>query len=95
MILLNRREFIETLRNGLKELPENEIMDILYNYEEHFEIGLSKGKSEEEIAEELGEPKNIARAYIATSKISQAENNPSTKNLLRAILAAMPLGFLI
>ncbi|WP_236616416.1 DUF1700 domain-containing protein [Schnuerera ultunensis] len=93
MILLNRREFVETLRNGFKGLPENEIMDILYDYEEHFEVGLSKGKSEEEIAEELGGPTNIARTYIATSKISEAENNPSPKNLLRAVLAAMALGF--
>lgn len=93
MILLNRREFIEILRSGLKGLPENEIMDILYDYEEHFEIGLSKGKTEEEIAKELGNPKIIAKSYKTNSKISEAENNPSPKNLLRAIVSATALGF--
>lgn len=92
MILLNRTEFISTLRSGLKGLPENEIMDILYDYEEHFEIGLSKGKSEEEIARELGDPRKISKAYRVSSTISEAENNPSPKNLLKAILSAMALG---
>ncbi len=92
MILLNRTEYINTLRNGLRGLPENEIMDILYDYEEHFEIGISKGKTEEEIAKELGDPGNIAKAYRVSSTISEAENNPSPKNLFKAVLAAMALG---
>ncbi|GFN35760.1 hypothetical protein TXYLGN1_15470 [Tepidimicrobium xylanilyticum] len=89
---MNRTEYINTLRNGLMGLPENEIMDILYDYEEHFEIGLSKGKSEEEIARELGDPRNIAKSYKVSSTISEAKNNPSPKNLIKAILAAMALG---
>jgi uncharacterized membrane protein len=93
VILLNRTEYIQILQNGLKGLPENEIMDILYDYEEHFEVGLSKGKSEKEITKELGDPRSIARTYRASSKITEAATNPSPKNLLKAILAAMALGF--
>jgi uncharacterized membrane protein len=90
---MNRDEFMQTLTQGLQGIPEDEINDILYDYEEHFEVGLSKGKTEEEIARELGDPKSIAKSYKVSSKISEAENNPSPKNLFKAILAAMALGF--
>ena len=89
---MDRTTFIQTLRNGLHSIPEDEIKDILYDYEEHFEVGLSKGKTEQEIAKELGDPKSIAKSYRASSKIAEAENNPSPKNLFKALLAAMALG---
>lgn len=90
---MNKAQFMEQLRNGLKGIPEEEIEDILYDYKEHFEIGLSKGKTEEEIAKELGNPRNIAKSYKASSTIIVAEKDPSPKNLLKAILAATALGF--
>jgi uncharacterized membrane protein len=93
VILVNRIEFMEQLRNGLKGISEEEIEDILYDYEEHFDIGLSKGKTEEEIAKELGNPRNISKTYRASATITTAENNPSPRNLFKAILAAMALGF--
>lgn len=90
---MNRVEFINTLKIELGNLPPSEVEDILYDYEEHFEVGLSKGKTEEEIARELGNPKSIAKSYKVNYKINNAENNPSTKNLFSAILAAVSLGF--
>lgn len=89
---MNRVEFIKDLQNELKSVPENEIADILYDCEEHFEVELSKGKSEEEIIKELGNSKSIAKTYKVSSKINKAEKNPSTKNLFRAIWSAMTLG---
>lgn len=90
---MNKDEFITTLKKELHGLPPSEIEEILYDYEEHFQIGLSKGKSEEEIAKELGNPKIIAKSYKANYKINDAENNPSTKNLFAAIVSAISLGF--
>jgi len=90
---MNRKEFIETLRADLKGLPQEEIDDIIYDYEEHFRIGLSQGKFEEDIARELGDPRNIAKMYKVSSKIDEAESNPSPKNLLKAMFSAMALGF--
>lgn len=89
---MTKGEYIQTLRAVLKELPPEEIEDILYDYEEHFQIGLSKGKTEEEISKELGDPRNIAKMYKVSSKIDAAEQNPSTKNILKAIFSAMALG---
>ena len=90
---MNRDEFIGILRNELSGIPKEEIEDILYDYEEHFEIGIHKGKTEEEIVKELGNPKSIAKSYRASIKITEAEKNPNATNLFKAILAAMALGF--
>lgn len=90
---MNKEEFIAELRKALYGLSENEIEDILYDYNEHFEIGASKGKTQEEIAMELGNPKNIAKSYRVNAKITKAEKNPSPSNLIKALLAAMTLGF--
>lgn len=54
------------MRKYLKSFTDDEINDILYDYEEHFSIDLSSGKTEEEIAEELGDPKDIAEHYKKT-----------------------------
>lgn len=89
---MNRDQFVKDLKTHLNGLPLEEIEDILYDYEEHFQIGISKGKTENDISKELGDPKNIAKMYKASSKINEAECNPSTKNILKAIFAAMALG---
>lgn len=41
-----------------------EIADIVRDYEEHFNIGISKGKMEEEISAELGDPVELAKNFI-------------------------------
>lgn len=89
---MTRIEFIQSLRNALHGLPEDEINDIISDYEEHFEIGFEKGKTEEQIAKELGDPRDIAKMYKASATISNAEKNPSPGNLLKAVFAATALG---
>jgi uncharacterized membrane protein len=85
---MNRKEYIGRLRTFLQGLPIEEIQDILSDYEEHFDIGISKGKTEEEIASELGDPREVAKGYRAnyrTHKNEQrpeANNNDSTKKFL-------------
>lgn len=91
---MNRVDFINALKRELNNFPQSEVEDIIYDYEEHFDVGLSKGKTEEEIAGELGNPRAIAKSYKVYYKINTAETNPSTKNLFTAVLAAVSLGFL-
>jgi uncharacterized membrane protein len=54
---MNKMEFLKKLEAKLKGLPVNDIKEILSDYEEHFRIGLEKGKTEEEISVELGDLK--------------------------------------
>lgn len=65
---MNRSEYINKLKTYLHGLPEIEVADILTDYQEHFDVGISKGKTEEEIAGELGDPKLIANGYRTNFK---------------------------
>lgn len=77
---MNRKEYLDKLRICLQGLPMDEIEDILSDYKEHFEIGISKGKSEEEISKELGDPREVANNYRTTYKPNYNRNSYSTND---------------
>lgn len=88
MRLLNRREYLNKLRILLQNIPKDELEDILSDYEEHFHIGISKGKTEEEISKELGDPYDIANNYISSNK-----NASHAKDTGGNLLLILLLGF--
>lgn len=90
---MNREQFLRELRRRLKHLTPAAIEEILYDYEEHFSIGLQNGKTEEEIAAALGPPAQIASQYRLEKAIRKAEEAPRIHNLLLAIFIGMGLGF--
>jgi uncharacterized membrane protein len=90
---MNKQEFLTTLEQGLDSIAENERKDILYDYEEHFSIGLAEGKSEEEIASALGDARSIARQFNADYHVKQAEDSASVGNIVKAVVATLGLGF--
>ena len=90
---MNKKEFLKQLDNLLSDLPADERKEILFDYEEHFRIGLEEGKKEEEIIESLGNPKTIAKQYRVNYIVNQAEANPSPSNILKAVFASLVLGF--
>lgn len=90
---MNKLQFLTTLQNLLKGIPETDKSDILYDYEEHFRIGMENEKTEEEISASLGDVRAIALQFKADYSINQAETNASAGNILRAVLAAGALGF--
>ncbi|WP_158540624.1 DUF1700 domain-containing protein [Romboutsia weinsteinii] len=66
---MNKAEFLEILRDYLKkDLSENEVNDILRDYEEYFVDGLIEGKNDMEIISALGSPKSISRDIISQIK---------------------------
>ena len=52
---MNRATFMMQLRRGLAGLPQNEIDDICADYESHFADGAGHGRSEDDVAEALGD----------------------------------------
>ena len=90
---MNRDKFLEILSKELTDIQEDDKMEILFDYNEHFTIGIQEGRTEEEIAESLGEPKIIAKQIKADYKINKAEETASTGNVFRAIFAVISLGF--
>jgi uncharacterized membrane protein len=90
---MNRADFLNSLNSQLSRLSQAERTDILYDYEEHFSIGLEQGKTEEEIAKSLGDPRIIARQFIADNFVKQASESKSLGNVVRAVFAIAGLGF--
>ena len=89
---MNKNKYLEELSRLLRKLPKEDRNDIISDYEEHFAIGLEKGRTEEEISKALGNPKNVAKQIKADHIIKKAEDKPSVGGMIEAILAAMGLG---
>lgn len=51
---MNKIEYLYALKEALKDTDESIMEEIISDYEEHFQVGIEKGKSEEQICEELG-----------------------------------------
>lgn len=91
---MNRQEYLHRLKISLQFLPVTELEDILSDYEEHFQIGLSKGKSEEEISKELGNPSEVANGYRSTYKpINNRDTNYSNDGSRKLLVALLLIGF--
>jgi uncharacterized membrane protein len=66
---MNKEDFFKTLDAALSDFSWSEKKDILYDYEEHFRIGFENGKTEADLIDELGDPKDIANQYKSSSTI--------------------------
>lgn len=42
---MNKQNFLQELESLLQDIPKQEREEILYDYEEHFQIGLENGKN--------------------------------------------------
>ncbi len=90
---MTREQFLESLRNQLKNIPKEQIDEILQDYRDHITIGMEKGRNEEELIKSLGDPKEIAKQINANYHIKNAETKISASNIFRAIYATAGLGF--
>ncbi len=91
---MNKEGFLESLKRNLKNIPEEDLLEILRDYAEHISIGLNKGREESELMKSLGDPADIARQINADYHIKKAETKTSTANIFRAIYASAGMGIL-
>jgi len=61
---MNKSEFLAQLHDHLSVLPPEERHELMEDYEAHFAFALQNGKTEEEIAMELGNPAELAKEAI-------------------------------
>ena len=84
----NKTQFLEALKGELlkRNISDNEILE---DFEQHFNIGLSEGLSEQQVCEKLGNPAEIANQYApedfrettnTTQKIADANTQTNTEN---------------
>ena len=94
MKAVNKDIFLSRLDSSLgDEITSEEKNDILYEYKQHFSTELINGKSEEEIASSLDDPKSIAKRVKVSVMINRAEGNTSNVKLLKAILTTCNFSF--
>lgn len=89
---MNKDDYLKELTRLLRKLPKEERDDVVSDYHEHFIIGIEKGRSEEEIAKALGNPKTVAKQINAEYMVRKAEDKQSAGSMFEAILAAAGLG---
>ncbi|USB32949.1 DUF1700 domain-containing protein [Paenibacillus sp. YPG26] len=68
---MTKHEFLTQLSVQLSQLPPEERLELLEDYEAHFAFGKQNGKSEEEIVSELGDPHELAKEALGERFISQ------------------------
>ncbi|WP_010651935.1 DUF1700 domain-containing protein [Oceanobacillus massiliensis] len=90
---MTKDQFMANLEAALKKLPTAERKGILEDFEEHFTIGLSEGKTEEQISASLGMPQQIAKEMVAAYHVEKVEATATTGNIFRALWAVIGLGF--
>jgi len=62
---MNKKEFLNELENALDgKLTESDIREITSDYGDIFENSVADGKTEEEVAMEIGSPAKIARTIL-------------------------------
>ena len=84
---MKRSDFLHILRDGLAGLPGEDIDDILADYTAHFEEARASGRTEDQVASALGDPRRLARELRAETGLRRWENHHSLRNSTAALLA--------
>lgn len=61
---MNKKQFIAILESRLSVLPLEESREFIEEVETHFDIGIQNGRTEQEIARELGDPFEMAKEAL-------------------------------
>ena len=92
--MMTRQAFIARLRDGLRGLPPQAIADIVADYEAHFADGEAAGRTDEEVAQALGDPGRLARELRAEIGLKRWEEERSPSGAASAVFAVLGLGAL-
>ena len=75
---MTRQEFIEGLGRALSgKLDANRLNEIIKYYEDFIMAEVRKGKSEEEVLQQLGDPRLIAKSILAAETNAKNESDLS------------------
>lgn len=89
---MTRAAFLARLRQGLRGLPQQVQDEAVADYDAHFEHGLADGRTEEEVADALGDPARLARELRAEIHLKNWEETPTPSGAAAAVFAVLGLG---
>ncbi|WP_211653426.1 DUF4097 family beta strand repeat-containing protein [Planococcus alpniumensis] len=78
---MTENQFLQELETALKQLPKEEQNDILQDIKEYFANGQADGKTDNEIADELGSPQEIADELIESFDFNQNDISTAANEL--------------
>lgn len=78
---MTEKQFLQELETALKRLPQDEQNDILQDIQEYFANGQADGKTDSEIAAELGSPQEIADELIESFDFQQSDLSATANEL--------------
>jgi uncharacterized membrane protein len=92
---MNKEKFLSELKAALGRMSEEERREVIYDYEEHFRMGTADGKTEEQIAQSLGNPRAIGRSYAIDALLEEPKGGGgvTATSVLRAVFASVSLTF--
>lgn len=77
---MNKNEFFNLLMDELKDIPEKRLQNIIWHYENLFDLEIQNGKSEEEIVESLGDISALINKYKDEAFLSDHIKNSSNES---------------
>src|SRR5688572_19619792 len=99
---MNETAFLDALARGLRGLDAPAREEILRDYREHFAAAREAGRSDNETAQRLGDPAQLARGHAASERLTAIEKTPSLAGrswkllgLVKALLILAPLNFIV
>ncbi|WP_019908623.1 HAAS signaling domain-containing protein [Paenibacillus sp. HW567] len=91
---MTQEQFLKQLRELMNPIPEPLRSEWILDYEEHFRQAAGDGLAEEQIAEELGDPRQLAKEMLLVYRVNEAESsNGRFAPVSRAVFATVGLGF--
>lgn len=88
---MGKIDYLEALKRAMTGLPQEAQAKTLAFYEQRFVDGVAAGKTEQEVAAELDDPKKIAMTLRASTHMQAFETKKNPANLVRMAVAALGL----
>ncbi|MGK5066257.1 DUF1700 domain-containing protein [Janthinobacterium sp. RT4P48] len=89
--MMNKQDYLDALRRALAGLPPDLVAKTLDYYEQTFIEGAAAGRSEQEVADDLGDPKKIAMTLRTSTHRQAFEQKKNPVNLLRLLVSLVGL----
>ncbi|WP_028102772.1 DUF1700 domain-containing protein [Pseudoduganella violaceinigra] len=89
---MSKTEYLDALKKALTGLPPDTAAKTMAYYEQCFIDGLTAGKTEDEIAAELEQPRKIAMTLRANTHRSAFEQTRHPADLARTVVSLFGLG---
>lgn len=86
---MNRQAFITELRKELNGIPRVDIEDIIRDQEEMISDALAAGRTEDDVVQSFGDPKELAKSLKAEIKIERATDEKKLSKQVRGVFSAV------